>query len=374
MVAFFRKSLRTKVVMLAGLAAVMTLFGGSSLATAAPSPIQDISEFALTEQAAKPTAVVTLPVQDASFASTIRTALREYPVVYVLDAAPQDLKRALPDSLVTADVQECRATAVYRNDEGIIYGMASVTSNTDEPLTHHLDQLTLLVNRGQEAATRNLMPPSGMLFAARDSVSGTHYSSIVPQYSWAAYNGADGEWIGWVRVICSGHNLRNDGNSTKDYWVMDVLQETDPGSNGHGTTWETDEVRSKFNKTGSVLDICNCRPNSTSGSGSLAFTLGWPPSLTFTYDDISDVDIDNLSSPSLGYAYWVHTFDHDSDNAEQYYVANPAYEAQVTQNAGLSSYNSVTTAWGRWAIWQTVWSKLVNNWPQYSFTLNKPPY
>jgi len=354
---------------------LLTLVAFGSMANSAnaaiPGTIQPLEALQLDQVPLVSTAVVTEPVDSAGFATAVRRALETYQAVYVVGASPVDLTAVVPESLVRGTSVSSRASAIYRTSDGVVCGLAVVVSDETLPASEYLDQLTKSVN--SNLAPSDTSAVGSILGTRQLSVAGSHYSSVIPWYAWAGdihysyWGGVD--HVGWQRVTYRGHNLRDDGSSTYDYWVAECLQETDPGHNSDNNLWYSKEVRTKYWESGQVLSIGNCMPNTTTSGSTISYNIGWPPSLSMSYN-MQDVDIYNESSPQNGYARWRHTFEINGATAGTYYVSDPSYEATVTQNASLSVFTYVTNVF-RHTLWNM---DNTTNWPPWSCSLAKPPY
>lgn len=356
------------------LAAILTMTAVVSAAPAAARAATPLDPSGLLEVPQRPTVVVDR-VEDAQRARDgLIAAIHSGTVVYFTGEAADVIATILPDWPMSTDIGHVTAAAAFKDARGLP-GTAVVQTAGNLADSEVLDGLTGLVNRLLELTSQDSAQPgpgSGKI-PARDSVSGTHYSSA-GSWGWA---GAE-ENYGWQRIIFRPWNLRNDGTSYKDYWVNDVYQETNPGANKYGTHWRSYQLRTKYSKMGSVLDICICRPNGTGEQvPDVQFYIGWPPAISIDWDKPS-LTIANQSIPDDGFAKWSMTWDVFDPPAAEYYVTEPSYEAQVAQspqdpNQPFSVYASVTNEWHD--VYLGIdWGSHTNHWPSFSVSFAKPAY
>jgi hypothetical protein len=327
---------------------LFALMAGS--AVAATPGVCDLSAYSLATEPLLDTAVVTLSPTDTGFEAAVQTALSVNEVVCAIGVSP--------DVGVKAGVPDAQASAINRLTNGA-YGLVALVANkvlTDEEA---LDGLTRLVNNAPKPLNRN---------EAATTLAGADYLKNAGYFGWGARRYDGGTWTGDVSQYHTEWCRFNDGNSTSDYWISDVSQRMDPGSNDHGGYYQSNQLSAKFYKYGLMTGLLSCLPNSTpSSTPSVTLTLGWLPSAALTFDfNKSNITITNRSSPSSGYAYWIADWKYGSSAAKGYSELKPGYTAVVTEGKSFQAKTYVTVKW--------MWNGIVRSttYAPYTFAISKP--
>lgn len=180
-----------------------------------------------------------------------------------------------------------------------------------------------------------------------------------------------GYWVGDNRQIHNERCLMNDGDPNFDYWVSDIIQQIDPGANGHRSLWRSDELRAKFWKNGYVQSIVSTQPTDLGGGVNPAsFTIGWPRQVFISFSK-PDISMDNQSSPTSGYARWADDWSPQSGQSALFSELDPAYSAQVTEGRSFSALVYATSVWAK-PIGGGQWTTKTFAFSPYSFTEAKP--
>jgi hypothetical protein len=154
--------------------------------------------------------------------------------------------------------------------------------------------------------------------------------SLVSWFGWGSLTNYGGKWAGDVRQYSYASIRLNDNDSTYDYWTNETIQQTDPGTNGHGGYFETYYLSSKFYLSTNGYTIQSAQPGSTLGGSvwNVSFTAGWPSAsaglgVSFQKPDIT---MTNQTSPS-SYALWTESWKRNSSASLYYSELHPTYSS-----------------------------------------------
>ncbi len=170
------------------------------------------------------------------------------------------------------------------------------------------------------------------------------YLSVVEEYSYLPllYSHPHGK----LNVVIPVSKLKDDGNSSYDWYFYEVRQETVPGTVAYSSDWKNDYIWSyneiTFNQ-GVYRWIDNYDPTTTSGQSSVTVGLeaGSTPSFGVSWSyTVSDVAVLNQSDLSEYRAAWEHSIDQTAYVGSNTYMVKPGFVERVNQG-----YASLMDAW-----------------------------
>lgn len=312
----------------------------SHQATAGESvSVSDLESWGLEESQLPDVATLVLSgdLADSEYRNALREAYFAGKAVICLGATPDEVRKAIPELPGRFDSNDTQLSYVLTGSDGMPY-LGCIETNVPDLL----DARELLW-----CAARSIMH-------CRDSSKGIKttgsserlVNALEASWYWWVMGAVKERWWteGWARVTITPGNLRNDGSTTQDYWLAKVLWEVEPGCSLWGTEHRTYETIGKFWKNGTATAINYCTPNDDVVDTTVTLTYGWPPSASITVR-VPNVTCDNQSSPSNGYARWVHTYNTSASTARGYHYTETGFGETVPQNHDFQLYNNNTFKW-----------------------------
>lgn len=275
--------------------------------------------------------------EDSAYRQVLRAGYFAGKAVICLRATPAEIAEAIPELPGRFDSTDTQLSYIVTGSDGIPY-LGCIETN----VPNLLDSRELV-----RCAARSIMRCRDSSKGARGTGGGERVmNALETSWYWWVMGAVKERWWteGWARVTITPGNLRNDGSTTQDYWLAKVLWEVEPGCSLWGTEHQTYQTIGKYWKNGTATAISYCTPNDDVVDTTVTLTYGWPPSASVTVR-VPKVTCDNQSSPSDGYARWVHTYQTSASTAQGYHYTETGFGETVPQNHNFQLYNNNTFKW-----------------------------